>query len=81
MPTLHYFYILMHLKKKPVYFLVAALLMLLLSYPLLTIANSTYTVAGIPAFYVYTGVLWLSGIIFLMIRSVIESKPNSNQHE
>lgn len=51
---------------KPVRFLLIALLMLLLfTYPLLSTANKRVMVGGIPLLYIYIGVVWLLAIVVL----------------
>lgn len=48
---------------KPVRFVLIALLMLLLfTYPLLSTANKQVMIAGVPLLYVYIGTVWLLAI-------------------
>lgn len=55
---------------KHVRFILIALLMLLLfTYPMLSAANKDAMVAGIPVLYLYIGVVWVTAIIILYITA------------
>jgi len=47
---------------RPRFLLIAVMLILLTNYPLLSISNKVFFVAGIPILYLYLGMIWLLGI-------------------
>lgn len=49
----------------PRFLLIAALLLLLVNYPLLSAANKARLVGGIPLLHLYTGAVWGLGIALL----------------
>ena len=49
--------------------LIAVLLLLLVTYPLLSAANKPVFIAGYPLLYIYLGGVWILGIVFLAFVS------------
>jgi hypothetical protein len=53
--------------------LLAVLLLLLFSFPIISIANKSTLVGGIPRLYLYVGLVWFISLILLVILA--ERKP------
>lgn len=49
--------------------LIALLMLLLFSYPMLSAANKNILVGGIPLLYVYVGVVWITAIVALYVTA------------
>lgn len=49
--------------------LIALLILLLFSYPLLSSANKALMVAGVPLLYLYIGLVWLLAIVALYLTA------------
>jgi len=52
-------------KASPKFLTIAALLLLLVNYPVLSAANKPRLVGGIPVLHIYVGAVWLLGIAAL----------------
>jgi hypothetical protein len=49
------------------FLLIAVLMILFFTYPLLSAANKQSMIMGIPLLYLYIGVVWVAGIIALYL--------------
>jgi len=50
--------------------LIALLMLLLFSYPMLSAANKNSTFAGVPVLYLYIGMVWLLSVTVLCITAL-----------
>ena len=63
--------------KKQRFTFLAMLMMVIFCYPLISLANKSKTVAGVPLLFVYIAVAWVVSII-LLYRSAEHKGPKSN---
>jgi 4-hydroxybenzoate polyprenyltransferase len=62
---LFYFYIMQSKLKRQKLILVSILLMIAFTYPIISIANRSHLVAGIPVLFLYIFIVWIIAIIVL----------------
>jgi len=56
--------------------LIALLILLLFSYPMLSSANKPLMVAGVPLLYLYIGLVWLLAIVALYLTVFTTGRKN-----
>lgn len=63
-------------KRKAAYMLIAAVMMLLFSFPMLSAVNQFTFIWGIPVMYLYLFIVWGLGILILFIITAFRKAKN-----